>query len=292
MLPSTARDRTRTAAGERTLVALLAPAAVALAAAALRALWPVCWPIALAGLVAVWLLAEGRLSRRRLRAEDAGPLDASLADSLEAFAREHAGREVRFCRFGGPRWRGVAAAALTAEHQGLTIWFSDDLLELLSPPELRVVAAHELGHALAAPARWKLAALKVLGLIAAVGALWAAIETFVPQAPPSGWILWILAGLLASAYAVSLGGHAAASAWQRREERRANDWALEATNDPEAFVSTMRKLAEHNGAASRPAWWRRPWMPHAPLECILAQGRSFAAGERPCRKTAPTATRA
>jgi STE24 endopeptidase len=63
----------------------------------------------------------------------------------------------------------------------------------------------------------------------------------------------------------------------RRNERRADEYALRLTGRPDAFVSAMRRLAVQNLAEERPSWITL-WLfhTHPPLTERLEHAKAFA----------------
>jgi STE24 endopeptidase len=128
----------------------------------------------------------------------------------------------------------------------------DTLLARFEPAEIEAVLAHELGHHVRGDVWRGLAAQSVLtvaglwiadGLLRAGPALWRLDGPADPAGVP--WLALILGG-------VGLAATPLANAISRRLERRADDFALALTGDPEGFVSAMERLAVLNLAERHP----------------------------------------
>jgi STE24 endopeptidase len=66
------------------------------------------------------------------------------------------------------------------------------------------------------------------------------------------------------------------NAWSRRNEHRADRFALELTDRPDAFVSAMRRLAAQNLAEERPST-ATLWLfhTHPPFDERIQAARAF-----------------
>jgi STE24 endopeptidase len=116
----------------------------------------------------------------------------------------------------------------------VVVW--DTLLDSASEQELRLVVAHELAHRRHHHIL-KSSLLAMVGAMAAVLLVWAALRTPTPADFPKAALL--LVGL-------ELVGLPLAAALSRHRERVADRYALELTGDREAFVQTHLALARHN----------------------------------------------
>lgn len=146
-----------------------------------------------------------------------------------------------------------ANAALVGVGPTRRILLSDTLLAAYSIEEIEVVVAHELAHHVHRDA-WKTIASEAV--VAAAGLLFAdrllarlaSDAALASVADPAGLPVLVLAvGTVALALAP------AANALSRRFERRADRYALQATANPRAFISTLRRLAAHNLAEEHPS---------------------------------------
>jgi STE24 endopeptidase len=133
------------------------------------------------------------------------------------------------------------------------ILLSDTLLENFSDAEIEVVLAHEMGHHVRRDIR-RAMLLETALITAALGAgaaLLAAAWRPLGLAGPAD-----VAGLplvVIGALTVSCVSRPVLNAVWRRFERRADRFALALTNQPAAFISTMRRFAAKNLAEERPS---------------------------------------
>jgi STE24 endopeptidase len=158
-------------------------------------------------------------------------------------------------------WRGGddsrrAHAALGGVGRTQRVILSDTLLESLTVDEIEVVVAHELAHHVHGDvwvsSMWRLAVL-VLALAASAAALQSlplVPDQLAPLSPGQlaalpiiGGVSWIVATALSPiGYAIS-----------RRQERRADAFAIEMTGNTDAFLTSMRRLAASNLVEERPS---------------------------------------
>ncbi|MFQ5914500.1 MAG: M48 family metallopeptidase [Nitrospinota bacterium] len=170
----------------------------------------------------------------------------------------------------------VANAALTGLGKTRRILLSDTLLSNFTGEEIGVVLAHELAHHKRRHIPKLIAAQTVLG-IGAFFAVRFALRSLAPfleldgAADPAGLPLMLL--VLGGA------GFVAAPFWRsasRRLEAGCDDYALRATNDPESFISAMRKLAALNLAEESPSpWVERLFYSHPPIARRIEQAKKF-----------------
>jgi STE24 endopeptidase len=205
------------------------------------------------------------------------PLDrGSLRDRLELLSAR-AGLPVMgvFVWGLGDRTRR-ANAALVGTGTTRRILLSDTLLREYSDDEIEVILAHEMGHHAHGDIVKGLlieATVLTLGLAAAAGVLgqgWARLGlrgpddvAGLPLLIVSGTVVFFLTGPILKALS-------------RRNERRADDFALRLTGRPDAFVSAMRRLAAQNLAEEHPSTvvlWL--FHTHPPLPARLDTARSF-----------------
>ncbi len=158
----------------------------------------------------------------------------------------------------------------------------DNLMKDFSPPEVRLVVAHELGHV---RHRDVPHGLLWLALVAPAG-LWAAAllaERLPPRGAPA------LTAVPAVALAVGLVATPVtmiSSQLSRAVERRADAFSLALTRDPESFIGFERRIAVKNVAdVEPPAWSTFLLASHPPtLERIgqaVAYERLLERGEAP-----------
>lgn len=146
-----------------------------------------------------------------------------------------------------------ANAALVGTGRTRRIIVSDTLLAVYSEDEIEVVMAHELGHHVHRDILMALVAESVKVIVAFAGARWAlaALWRTAGLASPSdvaGLPLLLLAGGLVTLAATPL-----VNGLSRRNERRADRYALTMTGQPAAFISAMKRLAAQNLAEEDPS---------------------------------------
>jgi STE24 endopeptidase len=178
-------------------------------------------------------------------------------------------------------WSGKtrrANAALAGLGGTRRILVSDTMLAEYSDEEIEIVLAHELAHHVHGDI-WKgLAfegALLVAGCHVAARVLDWAID---PLGLRDAADVAALPLLLLTAGAVSLVTVPAANAISRAYERRADQFALELTNNPSAFISAMRRLSAQNLAEERPSRATQ-WLfySHPPIHERIAAAQAFRA---------------
>jgi STE24 endopeptidase len=160
-----------------------------------------------------------------------------------------------------------ANAALTGLGATRRILLSDTLLDEYSDDEIAVIIAHELAHQVHRDI-WRGVAYET---VLAFGGFYLAarlLDGFGRLAGVrSAADVAGLPLLLLSAGAVSLLLMPLANALSRSHERRADRFALDATGDPAAFISAMRRLAAQNLAEQRPSRLVRAlFYTHPPVE--------------------------
>ena len=147
----------------------------------------------------------------------------------------------------------AANAALTGLGRTRRILLSDTLLANCSDDEVEVVLAHELAHQVHADV-WRSIALQigllVTGFFAAHVMLDAAAGPLGLRGAddPAGVPLLLLWGGVWSLLALPV-----VNALSRAQERRADRYALDATGNPQAFVSAMKRLSQQNLAEEYPS---------------------------------------
>jgi STE24 endopeptidase len=169
-----------------------------------------------------------------------------------------------------------ANAALVGTGRTRRIIVSDTLLGEYSEDEIEVVMAHELGHHVHRHIRAALvaeSALIVAALFAAAAALnasWRGLGLAGPS-DVAGLPLLLLTG-----GTVMLAASPLVNALSRRNERRADLYALEMTGQPAAFISAMKRLAAQNLAEEDPAR-TVTWLfhTHPPVSQRIEAARQF-----------------
>jgi STE24 endopeptidase len=146
-----------------------------------------------------------------------------------------------------------ANAALVGAGSTRRILLSDTLLANYSDDEIEVILAHEMGHYVHRDIRMALMIESVLIAVSlSIGAAllasqWSALGLAAPS-DVAGLPLLVLTGAV-----VTLAAAPALNALSRRNERRADQYALALTRLPEAFISVMRRLGAQNLAEDRPS---------------------------------------
>jgi STE24 endopeptidase len=146
-----------------------------------------------------------------------------------------------------------ANAALAGLGRTRRILLSDTLLADYSDDEIEVVLAHELSHHVHHDL-WRGVALQTLllfvGFLVAGRALagWADPLDLRGIDDPAGLPLLLLVGGVCAFVFTPL-----ANAMSRGHERRADRYALDTTQQPEAFISAMKRLSQQNLAEENPS---------------------------------------
>jgi STE24 endopeptidase len=153
---------------------------------------------------------------------------------------------------------------------------SDTLLGTHTAEEIEVVLAHEVGHH----------RLHHLGLLIAIGAVGTGLGCFIVNQLVQNWLNPLdLRGLSDLAalpliglcfLGVGLVGMPVTNGISRWLERQADRFALKLTGHPEAFISTMRRLAEQNLAEIDPPRWAE-WLlyDHPPIAKRIALAETY-----------------
>ena len=142
-----------------------------------------------------------------------------------------------------------ANAALVGMARTRRILLSDTLLAGYSDDEIAVILAHELAHHVHRDL-WSGLALESVILAASLFA--------VSRVLPAPGELGALPLLVLVFGGASIALTPVANAWSRRNERRADRYALDLTGLSDPFISAMRRLATQNLADERPsaiAYW-------------------------------------
>lgn len=172
-----------------------------------------------------------------------------------------------------------ANAALVGTGRTRRIIVSDTLLAEYSEDEIEVILAHELAHhvhrdiliALLAESALLVAAFFVA---ASVLKAWWSVAGLQSPSDVAGLPLLILAGGAATLAATPF-----VNALSRRNERRADRYALTMTRHPGAFISAMKRLAAQNLAEDEPSptvLWL--FHTHPPIGQRIAAARQFELG--------------
>jgi len=171
-----------------------------------------------------------------------------------------------------------ANAALVGTGSTRRVLLSDTLLAEYSEDEIEVILAHELGHhahgdigtGLVIEGALILAGFALASL--ALDAWWAPLGLTSPSDVAGLPLLALVAGALSLLTAPLL------NALSRRNERRADRYALTMTRRPAAFVSAMKRLAAQNLAEPSPSA-AAVWLfhTHPPIEQRIEAARRFTA---------------
>jgi STE24 endopeptidase len=169
-----------------------------------------------------------------------------------------------------------ANAALVGTGATRRILLSDTLLAEYSEDEIEVILAHEIAHHVHHDIRNAFVAesgLLVLALYTGAAAL-AASRQWLGLSSPSdiaGLPVLVLAGGLLTMVATPI-----VNAVSRRNERRADRFAITLTKQPAAFISAMKRLGTQNLAEEHPSrlvLWL--FHSHPPIEQRIEAARSF-----------------
>jgi STE24 endopeptidase len=186
------------------------------------------------------------------------PLGEEYADLSARLIRlaERAHTKVRgVYKFDMSRRTKAANAALMGLGNTRRIVLGDTLLAEFSADEIETVLAHELGHHVNRDIPIGIVAetaSTVIGLwIASVVMNWGvAVFGYASPADPASLPLFVLVMGLFGLITMPLG-----NAFSRWRERKADAYALQATHNPQAFVSAMTRLANQNLGEVDPEPW-------------------------------------
>ena len=255
-------------------VALLLTVPLLLGLVALARWFPRAWPVPAAAGAALAVLLVGFLAPVVLEPlfNRFAPLaDEELAGELRRLA-ERAGAPVRdvLVADASRRTRKVNAYVSGLGRTRRVVLF-DTLLEKVSPREIRLVVAHELGHRAGHVLKGTL--LGMGGAIVAVLVVWAVVGQPVAADLP---LVLLIASVL------ELAALPPGAALSRHWERHADRFSLELTRDPDVYEATFRDLALANLSdldPPRPAYVVLFSHPTAPER--IALGRRWAAHAAP-----------
>ena len=169
-----------------------------------------------------------------------------------------------------------ANAALVGTGSTRRILLSDTLLAEYSEDEIEVILAHELAHHVHHDIRNAFvaeSALLVIAMAAGAAALaftWSRLG-FAGASDVAGLPVLVLAGGTLTMVATPI-----VNAVSRRNERRADRFAITLTKQPAAFISAMKRLGTQNLAEEHPSklvLWL--FHSHPPIEQRIEAARSF-----------------
>lgn len=180
-----------------------------------------------------------------------------------------------------------ANAALTGMGGTRRILLSDTLLADYSDDEIEVVLAHELSHHVHHDL-WRSVATQTALLVTGFYAAHVALRRFADRLAlrglddPAGLPLLMLVGGVCSFLFLPI-----ANALSRRHERRADRYALDLTQQPEAFISAMKRLSQQNMAEEHPSRLVQ-WLfySHPPIRQRIDAARRWAPSPRAIRASA------
>jgi STE24 endopeptidase len=203
--------------------------------------------------------------------------DEDLTQRLIRLA-EQAGTQVKgVFRFDMSSRSKSAYAALTGLGSTRRIVLGDTLLDEFSADEIETVLAHELGHHVHKDIPLGIAfgtALTLVSFWMGHLALRLGVEHFGLSsiADPAGLpVLSLMAGVL------GLIAMPVSNAFSRWRERRADQYALETTQKPQAFADAMTRLANQNLAETDPERWAVLLLhSHPPIQERVAAAQAFA----------------
>jgi STE24 endopeptidase len=169
-----------------------------------------------------------------------------------------------------------ANAALVGTGRTRRIIVSDTLLAAYSDDEIEVILAHEIGHhvhrdifaALIVESVLLVAAFYVAAMAMAAG--WQPLGFQAPDDIAGLPVLVLAGGMLTIVVTPFM------NALSRRNERRADRYALALTKQPAAFISAMKRLGTQNLAEERPSravLWL--FHTHPPIEQRIDAARAF-----------------
>lgn len=186
------------------------------------------------------LALPGLILPRLYKLEPLG--DGDLKDRLLLLLKK-AAREVKDIYVIKLSEKGTASnAALVGIGRTKKIVLGDNLLRSYSPEEIEVILAHELGHDANADSYRLLIfqALFFLAVLYLTSLLWGAFGPVSLDSPES------LPGLLILVSVIIVVLTPLFNFYSRRLEERADRYALELTDNPDAFIGMMARLTDQN----------------------------------------------
>lgn len=207
------------------------------------------------------------------------PLDRpSLTERLTQLARRAQTRVGGVYEWALSAHTRKANAALAGIGRTRRILLSDTLLADYSDDEIEVILAHELSHHVHHDL-WRGMALQAAVLFVTFFAADAALRGLGGALglrgmdDPAGLPLLMLVGGACALLAAPV-----ANAMSRAHERRADRYALDATRQPAAFISAMKRLAQQNLAEDNPSaavqWF---FYSHPPIRERIEAARAWRA---------------
>lgn len=210
-----------------------------------------------------------------------GEEHAPLAERLTRLAEQAGTRVQGVFKFDMSRRTKAANAALTGLGSTRRILLGDTLLSEFTDDEIETILAHELAHHVHKDIPLGIAVESVTTLLgfylAHLGLRWG-VSYFGFQG------VWDIAALPLFLLVMGLYGLVTmplGNAFSRWRERRADEYALQATGKPKAFASAMTRLANQNLADVDPEPWVE-WLlySHPALRKRIAMAKSYPIAEQ------------
>ena len=184
-----------------------------------------------------------------------------------------------------------ANAALAGMGRTRRILLADTLLADYSEDEIEVILAHELAHHVHKDV-WRGIALQTVVLAGGFYLAALVLRTMVEPlglwgvADPAGLPVLLIVGGVWSGVTLPL-----ANALSRAQERAADQYALAATGNVEAFISAMKRISQQNLAEEYPSPMVR-WLfySHPPIRERIEAARAFEIGGSSCCVSSPSAS--
>jgi STE24 endopeptidase len=202
--------------------------------------------------------------------------DVELVERLTALADRAGARVKNVCKMDLSSKTTTANAALMGLGNTRQIVLGDTLLEDYSEDEIETILAHELGHHVHRDVETGILVESVTTLLA----LWLANMVLRGGLAAFGFdgiadiAAFPLFGLILGLFAVMT--MPLNNSYSRWRERLADQYALEITRKPEAFITAMTRLANQNLAEADPARWVEVMLySHPAISRRLAMARDF-----------------
>ncbi len=190
------------------------------------------------------------------------PIEGPIAERLRELARRYGVGDARLLRVDMSRQTSKANAYVTGLFGTHRIVVSDTLLDGFADDEIEFVVAHELGHYLFHDT-WRSVAL--MTLVGTATLLFAARGRVIDE--PAD-----LFPVLTRAFTAMLATGPLLTGYSRSVERRADGFAIGATDDPRAGVRAFTRLREKNLAEDEgPKWWEVLFASHPSLRSRIAR---------------------
>jgi STE24 endopeptidase len=205
-----------------------------------------------------------------------GEEHADLAERLIALAEKYGTKVKGVYKMDMSRRTKQANAALTGLGNTRRIIIGDTMIEEFSPDEIETVLAHELGHHVHHDIPWLIGfgtLTTALGFFLVSLAMDWMITTFGLSGVADPASLPALMILLSLYQLITMPIENAFSRWR---ERKADEFALQATGKPKAFASAFTQLANQNLSDIDP----EPWVvflfySHPPLQSRIQKAEGY-----------------